>query len=116
MTDQADPDDKAIRILLEALTTISYLKGGDGRASAIAEYALDRYGKIIREAEAGRRPDGGAVSPIREWPAAKPGFSGGYSEANRSQHRRRYERRHVNCGPPAGCVERRGRWPGNQKI
>lgn len=65
MTDQADPHDKAIRILLEALTTISYLKGGDGRASAIAEYALDRYGKIIREAEAGRRPDGGAVSPIR---------------------------------------------------
>ena len=52
MTDQSNPGDKGLRILLEALTTISYLKREDGRAAAIAEYALDQYENAIRHAGA----------------------------------------------------------------
>lgn len=109
MTDQADPHDKAIRVLLEALTTISYLKGGDGRASAIAEYALDRYGKLIREtAGADQLRSAPAGSPqIKDPPAARPGLPGRFSQRNPGPCRRRNDRRHVNCGPPSGLAERR---------
>ena len=55
MTEPATPNNKGLRILLEALTTISYLKGGEGRAAAIAEYALDQFGKTIRNAKASER-------------------------------------------------------------
>lgn len=109
MTDQADPHDKALRILLEALTTISYLKKEAGRASAIAEYALDRYGKAIRDADevARLREEDDTVCSIRDWLAARPGIPGRYFEQNRGACRRRNERRHVDCGPPPGCAERR---------
>lgn len=71
MTEQAAPNDREVIILLEALTTISYLKSEDGRASAIAEYALDSYEKAIRNVNAGRRNDrrnvnGGSLAGLAE--------------------------------------------------
>lgn len=109
MTDQADPHDKAIRILLEALTTISYLKGGGGRASAIAEYALDRYGKLIREAASADppSPEHGCLLELKERPATIPGLPGRFPQRGPGVCRRRNDRRHVNCGPPSGLAERR---------
>lgn len=50
MTELANPGDKGLRILLEALTTISYLRGQEGRAAAIAEYALNQYEETLRYA------------------------------------------------------------------
>jgi hypothetical protein len=85
MTEQATPGDKGLRILLEALTTISYLKGDEGRASAIAEYALDLYEKAMRD-------------------AYLPGLC---PEQRNHNSRRRVDRRHMNGTPPAGEIERR---------
>lgn len=109
MTEQADPPNKALRILLEALTTISYLKRESGQASAIAEFALDCYGKAIREAGAEDRsaPESDVVPSVREWRSARSGWSGRYFEPGHGQSRRHGERRRVDCGPPAGCAERR---------
>lgn len=95
MTEQATPGDKGLRILLEALTTISYLKGEEGRASAIAEYALDLYEKAVRHAEAF---EGEAEIPYL------PGFC---PEQRNHSSRRRVDRRHMNGTPPAGEIERR---------
>jgi hypothetical protein len=95
MTEQVDPNDKGLRIVLEALTTISYLKGVDGRAAAIAEYALDQYGKAIRAPSAADRETG------------TQGFPGAYQEQRDHHARRRIDRRHVNIGPLVGLAERR---------
>ncbi|MBU1363324.1 MAG: hypothetical protein KKE51_05810 [Gammaproteobacteria bacterium] len=62
MTEQANPNDRGVTILLEALTTISYLKRGDGRAAAIAEYALDGYETAMRNVNTGRRIDRRSVN------------------------------------------------------
>lgn len=95
MTEPANPDDKGLRILLEALTTISYLKGGDGRAAAIAEYALDRFGKTIRNAKAS------------EYVSETLLFPDHYPEQRTNHGRRRIDRREVNSGPRSGHAERR---------
>lgn len=95
MTEPANPNNKGLRILLEALTTISYLKGGDGRAAAIAEYALDQYGKAIRNTEAAE-----GVSETQLFPDHYPA-QGNY------HGRRRIDRREVNSGPRIGQAERR---------
>jgi hypothetical protein len=95
MTELADPNDKGLRILLEALTTISYLKGGDGRAACIAEYALDRYVKSIRNASAADRE------------TEMQGFPGQHPEQRNHSSRRGIDRRHANGGPPVGEAERR---------
>lgn len=95
MTEPANPNDKGLRILLEALTTISYLKGGDGRAAAIAEYALDQYGKTIRNAKAAE-----CVSETQF-------FSDHCPEQRHYPGRRRIDRREVNSGPRIGQTERR---------
>lgn len=95
MTEPANPNDKGLRILLEALTTISYLKGGEGRAAAIAEYALDQFGKTIRNAKASE-----GVSETQL-------FSDHYPEQRNNHGRRRIDRREVNSGPRIGQAERR---------
>lgn len=95
MTEPANPNDKGLRILLEALTTISYLKGGDGRAAAIAEYALDQYGKAIRNAKTSE-----CVSETLL-------FADHYPEQRNYPSRRRIDRRVVNNGPRIGQAERR---------
>jgi len=95
MTAPATPNDKGLRILLEALTTISYLKGGDGRAAAIAEYALDQYGKAIRNA---KTPECVSETLL---------FADHYPEQRSSHGRRRIDRREVNSGPRSGQAERR---------
>lgn len=95
MTEPANPNDKGLRILLEALTTISYLKGGDGRAAAIAEYALDQYGKAIRNAKAA------------ECAFETQLFPDHYPERRNHHGRRRIDRREVNSGPRSGQAERR---------
>lgn len=95
MTEPAKPNDKGLRILLEALTTISYLKGGEGRAAAIAEYALDQFGKTLRNAKASE-----CVSETQLFPDH-------YPEQRNYQGRRRTDRREVNSGPRIGQAERR---------
>ncbi len=95
MTEPAPPDNKGLRILLEALTTISYLKGGEGRAAAIAEYALDQFGKAIRNAKASE-----CVSETQLFPDH-------YPEQRNYHGRRRIDRRDVNSGPRIGQAERR---------
>lgn len=95
MTEPANPNNKGLRILLEALTTISYLKGGDGRAAAIAEYALDQYEKAIRNAKAAE-----CVSETQL-------FSDHYPAQGNYRGRRRIDRREVNSGPRIGQAERR---------
>jgi hypothetical protein len=95
MTDQSNPGDKGLRILLEALTTISYLKREDGRAAAIAEYALDQYENAIRHA--------GASEGFYEGPYL-PGL---HPEQRVCPPRRRADRRHANCELPVDVVERR---------
>lgn len=95
MTDQVNPGDKGLRILLEALTTISYLKREDGRAAAIAEYALDQYENALRYA--------GASEGFYEGPYL-PGL---HPEQRVCPPRRRAERRHANCDLPVGMAERR---------
>lgn len=95
MTEPANPNNKGLRILLEALTTISYLKGGEGRAAAIAEYALDQFGKTIR--------NGKAAEGISETLL----FPDHYPEQRNNHGRRRIDRRGVNSGPRIGQAERR---------
>ena len=48
MKEAENPGEKILTILLEALTTISYLRGNDERAASIAEYALDQYENALR--------------------------------------------------------------------
>lgn len=91
MTDQSNPGDKGLRILLEALTTISYLKRDEGRAAAIAEYALDRYEHALSDATA----------------AEGPYLPGLHPEQRVCPPRRRAERRHANGELPVGLAERR---------
>jgi hypothetical protein len=95
MTDQVNPGDKGLRILLEALTTISYLKREERRAAAIAEYALDRYENALREA--------GTADGFSEGPYL-PGL---HPEQRVCPPRRRADRRHANCELPVGMAERR---------
>jgi len=96
MNDEAGPNDKRIRILLEALTTISYLKRAEGRAAAIAEYALDQYGRALR---------GGADAADTDIVSmSMPENQMAYRNQNT---RRRGDRRHANEGPPLGLMERR---------
>lgn len=95
MTDQINPGDKGLRILLEALTTISYLKRDEARAAAIAEYALDRYENALRNA--GSSDDA----------ADGPYLPGLHPEQRVCPPRRRVERRHVNGKLPLGQKERR---------
>lgn len=128
MTQEADPRSKRITILLEALTTISYLKGGDGKAAAIAEYALDQYGKSIRNADASDRRRSTYVSPLgiqdrrsgeerrnrsgvqkgfSEWVTVAQLFLGCRADQRKMKSRRKNARRHAENGPPAGLDERR---------
>jgi|GEM_PF-2407207 len=95
MTDQTNPGDKGLRILLEALTTISYLKRDEARAAAIAEYALDRYENALRNA--------GCYEDASDGPYL-PGL---HPEQRVCPPRRRMDRRHVNGKPPVGQLERR---------
>lgn len=96
MNDEADPADKRLRILLEALTTISYLKRAEGRAAAIAEYALDQYGRALRCGDGAADSETGSVG--------MPENQTAYRNQNT---RRRGDRRYANEGPPLGLVERR---------
>jgi hypothetical protein len=106
VTEQDDPKDKGVRILLEALTTISYQKGGDGRAAAIAEYALDQYGRAIQEAGAADRQYG-APGEIVERGAELQSISGHLPE-QRNQHARRRSDRLYGMGEAlVGPAERR---------
>ena len=108
MTEQANPNGKALRILLEALTTISYLKGGDGRAAAIAEYALNRYEKVTRNANTSDRQSAYyAPENTMEWGTETQSFPEHHLEQRNHHTRRRIDRRHVNSGPPAEQAERR---------
>src|SRR5574343_130909 len=95
MTDQANPGDKGLRILLEALTTISYLKRDEGRAAAIAEYALDQYENALGH-------DGASVGVSEDsyLPALLP-------EQRVALPSRDIDRRCSNDGLPAGLMERR---------
>lgn len=95
MTDQINPGDKGLRILLEALTTISYLKRDEARAAAIAEYALDRYENALRDA--------GFCEDVSDGPYL-PGM---HPEQRISPQRRRGDRRHLKGMLPLGLVERR---------
>ncbi len=95
MTDQTNPGGKGLRILLEALTTISYLKRDDARAAAIAEYALDRYENALRVA--------GTTDGVYDGPYL-PGL---HPEQRVCPPRRRVDRRHLNGKLPLGQVERR---------
>ncbi|NTV72147.1 MAG: hypothetical protein HGA71_18655 [Azonexaceae bacterium] len=96
MAEQEYPGEKTIRILLEALTTISYLRGNDQRAAGIAEYALDQYEKALRYA--------GHSEGIGEMQ-----YLPGLCLEQRNQHalRRSYDRRSINYGPPAGQADQR---------
>jgi hypothetical protein len=96
MTEPANPGDKGLRILLEALTTISYLRGQDGRAASIAEYALDQYENAMRCAG---NLDGADDRP----------YLPGLCPEKRNLHalRRNYDRRSINYGPPAGQADQR---------
>lgn len=96
MREPANPGEKGLRILLEALTTISYLRGQEGRAASIAEYALDQYEKALRCA--------GSSEGVAELP-----YLPGLCPEQRNDHARRRssDRRYVNSGPPFGQAERR---------
>ncbi len=94
MTEQADHYDKGLRMLLEALTAISYLKAGEGRAAAIAEYALDQYEKALRNVDA------------YEDDTETQGFSGHDPERRSQSSHRRFDRT-VNSGPPLEQTDRR---------
>lgn len=94
MTESANPGDKGLRVLLEALTTISYLRGQEVRAASIAEYALDQYENAMRCAG---HPEGLADLPY--FPGLRP--------EQRCLPWRRIERRYKKDGPPVGLVERR---------
>jgi hypothetical protein len=95
MTEQANPGDKGLRILLEALTTISYLKRDEARAAAIAEYALDQYENALRNA--------GTYEDVSDGPYL-PGL---HPEQRVCPPRRRADRRHANGELPVGLAERR---------
>jgi hypothetical protein len=109
MAEQADPNDNVLTILLEALTTISYLKREDGRAAAIAEYALDRYEKTIRNADsfAKRLSETGTPEGIQKWETAPQNFPGHLAEQRMNQTRQGTERRLADSWRPAGQAERR---------
>lgn len=96
MTESANPGDKGLRILLEALTTISYLRGQDGRAASIAEYALDQYENTLCHA--------GHAEGANDLPYL-PGLCP--EQRNHLALRRSYDRRSINYGPPAGKADQR---------
>lgn len=109
MTEQDDPKDKGVRILLEALTTISYQKGGDGRAAAIADYALDEYGRTRQEASAAdRRPsEYGAPEDIVARGSELQSIPGHHPEQRSQQSRRQSDRLSVISDALVGQAERR---------
>ena len=96
MMEAENPGDKILTILLEALTTISYLRGKDERAASIAEYALDHYEKALRYA--------GHAEGVGELP-----YLPGLCPEQRNHHalRRNNDRRSINYGPPAGLADQR---------
>ncbi|MBS1144300.1 MAG: hypothetical protein H6R14_1706 [Proteobacteria bacterium] len=96
MTEAEKAGEQTIRILLEALTTISYLRGQDERAAGIAEFALDQYEKAMRH--------GGHVEGSTELQ-----YLPGLCPEQRNLHalRRNYDRRSINYGPPIGQAEQR---------
>lgn len=96
MNEAENPGEKILTILLEALTTISYLRGNDARAASIAEYALDQYENALRCAG---RSEG--VGELQYLPGLCP------DQRNLHALRRRNDRRYINCGPPAGLAEQR---------
>lgn len=109
MTEQDEPSDKGLRILLEALTTISYQKREDGRAAAIAEYALDQYERSILEAgAAGRGPsEYGALGVVVDRGSELLSIPA-YHPEQRNQHaRRRSDRLYGISEALAGSAERR---------
>jgi hypothetical protein len=109
MTEQADPNDSGLTTLLEALTTISYLKRGDGRAAAIAEYALDKYEKTMRDTSpsATRQSEQGIPEGIQKWGIATQSIPGHLPEQCMNRSRQGNERRLADRGRPAGQEERR---------
>ncbi len=109
MTEQDEPRDKGLRILLEALTTISYQKGGDGRAAAIAEYALDQYGRTILEAgAAGRVPsEYGAPEAVVDRGSELPSIPAYHPEQRNQYARRRSDRLYGISETLVGSAERR---------
>lgn len=96
MTEHANPGDKGLRILLEALTTISYMRGEDGRAAAVAEFALDQFERTLRyvghEGDAAELPYLPGLCPDKR---------------NYLVRQRVNDRRSINSGPPPGVAERR---------
>jgi hypothetical protein len=96
MTEAENPGEKTIRILLEALTTISYLRGQDERAAGIAEYALDQYAKAMRH---GGHAEG--FGELQYLPGLCPELR------NHHALRRSNDRRSINYGPPMGRTEQR---------
>lgn len=96
MKEAENPGDKILTILLEALTTISYLRGKDERAASIAEYALDQYEKALRCA--GRAEGAGELPYL-------PGLCP--DQRNHHALRRSNDRRSINYGPPAGLADQR---------
>lgn len=96
MTEAENPGEKILTILLEALTTISYLRGKDEWAASIAEYALDQYERAMRHA--GYAEGDGEVAYL-------PGLCP--EQRNHQALRRCSDRRSVNFGPPIGQAEKR---------
>ena len=96
MNEVENPGEKLLTILLEALTTISYLRGNDERAASIAEYALDQYENALRYA--------GHAEGAGELP-----YLPGLCPDQRNHHalRRCNDRRSINYGPPAGLADQR---------
>lgn len=96
MKEAENPGDKILTILLEALTTISYLRGNDERAASIAEYALDQYEKSLRHVGHGE-----GVGELPYLPGLCP------DQRNHHALRRSNDRRSINYGPPAGLADQR---------
>lgn len=95
MMEPPNQGDKGLRILLEALTTISYLRGQEVRAAAIAEYALNQYEEALRYAGHAE----GTANPYL------PGLCP--EQRNHLALRRAIDRRYIDSGPPFGVAERR---------
>ncbi|MBT9523057.1 MAG: hypothetical protein IV101_19445 [Dechloromonas sp.] len=96
MMESEIPGEKTLRILLEALTTISYLRGQDERAAGIAEYALDQYERALRH---GGLAEG--IGELQYLPGLYP------EQRNLHALRRNYDRRSINYGPPIERAEQR---------
>jgi hypothetical protein len=96
MKEAENPGEKLLTILLEALTTISYLRGNDERAAGIAEYALDQYEKALRCAGHSE-----GIGEMQYLPGLCP------EQRNLDALRRSNDRRSVNFGPPVGKTDQR---------